>query len=192
ARGRSLPAAPGRSGARSNSGGSGRADGDALVGKKLLQLTGLEHLADDVATADELALDVKLRNGRPVGVGLDAVTQIGGLQDVETLVADPDVIENLHHLPGETALRKLRCPFHEQHDVVRLHFIFDELFDAHIRFLLGTTPATQPLGPASVRQTRYCYICIPNHCASKVKWRRAGMHRLGWGPDHGRRWTTFT
>ena len=41
-----------------------------------LQLAGLEHLAHDVATADELALDVELRDGGPVGIGLDAVTQI--------------------------------------------------------------------------------------------------------------------
>jgi hypothetical protein len=46
---------------------SGRGvDRDALVGKQLLQLAGLEHLADDIAAADKLALDVELRNGRPV------------------------------------------------------------------------------------------------------------------------------
>ena len=118
-----------------------------LSAKKLLQLAGLEHLADDVAAADELALDVKLRNGRPVRIGLDAVAQLGGFQNVQALVADPDVIEDLHHLTGKTALRKLRRPLHEQHDVVRLHFIVDELLDAHIRVLLRH----QPCGPASAR-----------------------------------------
>ncbi len=44
---------------------SGR-DGDALLGEQLLQFAGLEHLADDVAAADELALHIELRNGRPV------------------------------------------------------------------------------------------------------------------------------
>src|SRR5690606_582028 len=38
---------------------------DALVLEEVLQLARLEHLADDVAAADELALDVELRNGRP-------------------------------------------------------------------------------------------------------------------------------
>mgnify|MGYP003693735643 CR=1 FL=1 len=52
-----------------DSGRGCRADGDALVGEQLLQFTGLEHLADDVAAADELALDVELRDGRPVRVG---------------------------------------------------------------------------------------------------------------------------
>jgi hypothetical protein len=47
------------------------------------------------------------------------------------------VIEDLNDLSGEPALRKLRRALHEQHDVVRLHFIGDELFDAHIVFLLG-------------------------------------------------------
>src|SRR5215472_12217037 len=113
-----------------------RVDRDAPVGKQLLQFAGLEHLADDVAAADKLALDIELRNGRPVRVGLDAVAQLGGLQDVQALIADTDVVEDLHHLAGKTALRKLRRALHEQHDVVRLHFVVDKLLDGHIRFLL--------------------------------------------------------
>src|SRR5712675_1719784 len=99
-------------------------------------VAGLEHLADNVAAADELTLDVELRNGRPVGIGLDAVAQFGGFKDIQSLVADPDVIEDLHHLSGKTALRKLRRALHEQHDVVRLHFLVDKLLDAHIHVLL--------------------------------------------------------
>ena len=53
--------------ARSQNSGN-RVDRDALVGKQLLQFAGLEHLTDDVAAADEFALDVKLRNGRPVRI----------------------------------------------------------------------------------------------------------------------------
>src|SRR4030088_1647853 len=125
---------------------SGRgSDRNALVGKQLLQFAGLEHLADDVAAADELALDVELRNRWPVRIGLDAVAQLGRFKDVEALVADPDVVENLHHLAGETALRKLRRSLHEQHDVVRLHFLVDELLDAHLGFLF---PAHAPCGMA--------------------------------------------
>src|SRR5690348_2133387 len=41
--------------------GSG-ADRDALLFEQLLQLAGLEHLANDVAAADELALYVELRD----------------------------------------------------------------------------------------------------------------------------------
>jgi hypothetical protein len=39
---------------------------DALGAQELLQLSRLEHLAGDVAAADELALDVELRDCRPV------------------------------------------------------------------------------------------------------------------------------
>src|SRR5205814_7642144 len=52
--------------------GSG-ADRHALFLEHLLQLTGLEHLADDVAAADELAVDVKLGDRRPVRELLDAL-----------------------------------------------------------------------------------------------------------------------
>src|SRR5205823_6765410 len=44
--------------------GSG-ADGNAFFFEQLLQFAGIEHLADDVAAADELALDVELRHCRP-------------------------------------------------------------------------------------------------------------------------------
>src|SRR4029453_17840283 len=46
--------------------------GHALVLEQRLQLTGLEHLAHDIAAAHELAFDVELRDGRPIGVALDA------------------------------------------------------------------------------------------------------------------------
>ena len=46
---------------------------DALFLQQVLQFAGLEHLADDIAAADELALHVKLRDGRPVRIRLDAV-----------------------------------------------------------------------------------------------------------------------
>src|SRR5882757_7916124 len=112
-----------------------RGDRNALVGKQLLQFAGLEHLADDVAAADELALDVELRNGRPVRIGLDAVAQVGRFENVQALVADADMIENLNHLARKSALRKLRRAFHEQYHVVRLHFVFNELLNAHDRVL---------------------------------------------------------
>src|SRR5262249_55181523 len=51
-------------------------DSDALFLQQALQFPGLEHFADDVAAADELALDVKLRDRGPVRIGLDALTQI--------------------------------------------------------------------------------------------------------------------
>src|ERR1700693_3497845 len=56
--------------------------GEAFFLDEVVQFARLEHFADDVAAADELALDVELGNRRPVGVGLDAVPQIGVVQHV--------------------------------------------------------------------------------------------------------------
>ena len=62
-------------------GGSGAGLGlhrDARVGEYRGELPGLEHLAGDVAAADEFALDVELGNRRPVGVFLDPLTNVRG------------------------------------------------------------------------------------------------------------------
>src|SRR5580704_4089955 len=104
-------------------------DRDALVLEQRLQFAGLEHLAHDVAAADELALDVKLRDGRPVRIVLDAAAQVVVFQHVEALIGHAQVIQDLYDLAGEAAHRELRRALHEQHDVVALYFIVDELLD---------------------------------------------------------------
>src|SRR5258708_37858008 len=106
-------------------------DGKSFFYEKLLKLTGLEHFAHDVASADEFALDVELRDRGPVGVDLDAIPQFGRVVHIERLVRHPNVFENLDHLTRESALWKLRRAIHEEHDVVRPYFVLDELFDAH-------------------------------------------------------------
>jgi hypothetical protein len=50
--------------------------GHALFLKEALQLAGLEHFPDDIGPADELALDVKLRDRGPVGIGLDTLPEL--------------------------------------------------------------------------------------------------------------------
>src|SRR4051794_38108628 len=72
---------------------------DALVGEELLQLAGLEHLAGDVAAADELALHVELGNGRPAGIFLDALADGLVLEHVDALVGYAEVVEDLDDLP---------------------------------------------------------------------------------------------
>src|SRR5262245_20667669 len=54
---------------------SGRLGVDALAVQQVAQFARGEHLADDVAAADELALDIELRDGRPLAEVLDALTQ---------------------------------------------------------------------------------------------------------------------
>ena len=103
---------------------------DALVGHVGLQFAGLEHFTDDVGAADELALNVELRDRRPVGIVLDAVAQIVGFQHVDALVADAEIIEDLHDLAGKAALREGRRALHEKHDVAGFHLIVDPLVDS--------------------------------------------------------------
>src|SRR2546427_2690734 len=104
---------------------------DALLLQQALQLARLKHFADDVAAADEFALDVQLRDRGPFGIGLDALAQIVRFEHVQALIAHAEMIENLHYLPGKSAHRKLRRALHEQHHVVALDLIVDELLDGH-------------------------------------------------------------
>src|SRR5258708_35716212 len=90
----------------------GLKDGKSFFDEKLLQLTGLEHFAHDVASADEFALDVELRDRGPVGVDLDAIPQFGRVGHIARLVSAPDGLKNLDQLTRKAALRKWRLPFH--------------------------------------------------------------------------------
>src|SRR5690554_2766258 len=92
-------------------------DAHSLALHELLKLARLEHLAHNVAAADKFALHVKLGNRRPVGIFLDALADLVGGQDVDALIVDAEVIQNLHDLPGETALRKAGGALHEKHHV---------------------------------------------------------------------------
>src|SRR5262249_24095376 len=60
-------------------------DRPALVLQQALQFARLKHFADDVAAADEFALDVKLRDRGPIGVGLDALAQVVRFEHVQAL-----------------------------------------------------------------------------------------------------------
>src|SRR5262249_14569506 len=90
---------------------------------------------------DELALDVELRNGRPVGVSLDAFAQGHVLKNVEVLIVDAEIVENLYHPAGETALREGLRALHEEHHVMPLHLLIDPVVDvlrAHAAFPRGS------------------------------------------------------
>src|SRR5579871_992 len=72
------------------------ARGDAVLLQEILELAILEHLADDVAAADELALHIELRNGRPVREFLDTVADLGIGEDVDAFELDAQGREDLH------------------------------------------------------------------------------------------------
>src|SRR5690606_33495 len=83
----SLGEAAGRSGSA--------ADTDTFLGEEVLQFSSLEHLTDDVAAADEFALDVKLGDGRPTGIVLNALAKLIGGENVDALVVYPEIVEDL-------------------------------------------------------------------------------------------------
>ena len=122
-----------RSGARgsarrargSGSRGSGRS---GVAGHERLKLTALEHLEEDVAAADELPVDVELRDGRPVRERLDALTDLRVLEDVDLLELGAAATEDLDRAVAEPALREVPRALHEEHDAVARHDRLDALF----------------------------------------------------------------
>src|SRR4051794_25623545 len=88
-------------------------DRHALALEHLDQLPGREHLADDVAAADELALHIELGNGRPLGEFLDPLAQRRIGKDVDALEGDVEMVQHLDHRGGEAALGEDRGAFHE-------------------------------------------------------------------------------
>jgi hypothetical protein len=85
-----------------------RSAGEHLLGEDGGELALLVELLDDVEAADELAVDVELRVGGPVAQLLEPLPHLVVAQDVEG--AEPDVllVQNLHDLPAEAALGRLR------------------------------------------------------------------------------------
>ena len=103
---------------------------DAFFLQETLQLAGLEHFTNNVATADELSLHVELWDGRPVGIFLDALAQIVGGQHVDAFVVDAEIVEDLDDLALEAALRKARRALHEHNHFIALHFAVDVVANA--------------------------------------------------------------
>src|SRR5471032_1601187 len=98
-----------------------------------LQFARLKHLIHDVRTADELALDVELGNGRPVRVFLDALAHFRIVQHVDGGdVFDAASFQDLDGAAGKTALWELGGALHEQHHRGGGHGFFDPgLYVAH-------------------------------------------------------------
>src|SRR6185436_4587258 len=107
-----------------------------------------------VRAADEFAVDVELRNGRPVRVLLDAFADrlVGEHVDAGELVHAAG-IEHLHREGREAALRKLRRALHEQHDAIAGDLILDALLSIHgIHFIaFRRSPAVFQPDRASLR-----------------------------------------
>src|SRR5262249_14515000 len=136
--------------------------------------------ADDVAAADEFALNVKLRDGRPLGIGLDALTQLVVLEHVKTLIGHAEIIEDLHDLAGEAAHRKLRRALHEQHHLVSLDLVVDELIDRHSCLPCWAAGKTLPRRIPSARRAIYvAQNGCKAHAADFMALRPPGRRRTG-------------
>src|SRR5690606_20350676 len=84
----------------------------------LLELTRLEELGRDVAAADQLAVDVELRERRPVRIHLETLANLGVLKNVDVCEARAGRAQNRDGFRREAALRKIRSALHvEQHGV---------------------------------------------------------------------------
>src|SRR5260370_32020951 len=109
---------------RSDRNGGGR---HATRRQQLSELSGFEHLADDVAAADELAFDVELRNRWPVRACLHPLAGRWIAEHLDTFELDAQVAQHLHHQVGKTALGEDRSAVHEQHDIVPADLALDAL-----------------------------------------------------------------
>ena len=101
--------------------------GDALVLQQRRQFAIGRHFAHDVAAADELAFDIELRNGRPIGELLDPVAQGGIDQDIDAFEFDAEIAQDLHDGGRETALRKHRRALHVEHHRIFVEILLDAI-----------------------------------------------------------------
>src|SRR5690606_15198151 len=94
------------------------------------KLPPLVHLAHDVAAADELSVDVDLGDGRPVGVGLDALADLRIGEDVHGgHLRDAGGAQRLHRPGGEAAHGEVGGPFHEDDHPVGGDGLLDPLLE---------------------------------------------------------------
>jgi len=113
---------------------SGSDSGVGLADRRLdqcLQLALFEHLENDVAAPDQLAIDPQLREGRPVGIFRQVGANFRILQDVDV----GELLAAAHHglggAGGKTALRRVGRAFHVQQHRVVFDLLFDGFDDIH-------------------------------------------------------------
>src|SRR5690606_7574712 len=84
----------------------------------LLQLTTLVQLSDNVTSADQLAIDIELRIGGPVGISLQCLANIRMFQNIhisELLAAGH---KSLNCTGRKATLRHLGCAFHIKKNLI--------------------------------------------------------------------------
>src|SRR5699024_4660011 len=88
-----------------------RSAGNVFCNRRLqhgLELAGLEQIDDDVRTTDQFTIDIKLRDGRPVGVVLDALAvDFLVFEHIDGLELDAAGLECFRAACRKTALREV-------------------------------------------------------------------------------------
>lgn len=98
--------------------------------QELGKLARLAHVGDDVAAADKLVVHVELRNSRPLGVLLDALSELGVLQHVvgrKLRRVDALLAQQLDRGSREPTRRRLGRALHEEHHWCRVHGLVNGL-----------------------------------------------------------------
>ena len=72
-----------------------------------------EHILNDVTATNEFALNIELRNGRPVGKALDSTSYFWICQYIDGLVVVGQAIQDLDYGRGKTALGHNPRAFHK-------------------------------------------------------------------------------
>lgn len=80
------------------------------------QIPALLQLLHNVQAPDQVTLDIELRVGGPVGIGLEALTHLLVLQNVEGVKIHPGAVQNLQCLLAKSTPGRLLVALHEQHD----------------------------------------------------------------------------
>ena len=101
----------------------------------ILQLAFFVHFSAYVNTANEVALDIQLRESRPPTELFEALTYLFILIDVEIAEGRDDCadvpVQECDNFSTELALRTLRISLHEEHDRV----LVDELVETLLKGL---------------------------------------------------------
>ena len=92
--------------------------GAGLDAERLGQLAGLVHLGDDVAAADELAVDEELRDRRPLREGRELLADARVGEDVDRRERRVDRLQGGDGARGEAAHGLLGRALHEEDDGV--------------------------------------------------------------------------
>ena len=99
---------------------------------QLLQLAVGVEFQGDVAPAHQLAVDVDLGEGRPVGVAGEVLEDLRVLQDIDVREGNPALLQGGGGAHGEAALGELGGALHVDDHGVALDLLIDTLQNVQI------------------------------------------------------------